>query len=57
MLLKATILSLDVSQFKDIEPESSLWKALPLSIQIKIVKKVKTGGFWPRLLLDKVRRL
>lgn len=41
-------------QFKEIEPQTALWKTLPLSIQIKLVKKVKTGGFWPRLLLDKV---
>ena len=39
--------------FKPIDAEGSVWNALPMNIQMKLMKKNKDEEFWPRLLFDK----
>ena len=43
----------ELTFFKDVEPEGSIWNVLPSSIQMKLNKKVEGEEFWPRLLADK----
>jgi len=45
--------SVELTFFKDVQTEGSVWNVLPMSIQMKINKKEKDEEFWPRLLLDK----
>jgi cytosolic prostaglandin-E synthase len=41
--------------FKPIELEGSIWKVLPNSIQMKLVKKDQEDEFWTRLTNDKLK--
>ena len=46
--------SLSLKFFKEVETEGSVWNVLPMSIQMKLMKKEKDDDFWPRLLHDKI---